>query len=71
MQIVEIDDYRTKSKTTAHVFQPRKYAKISNNVQFKKNTNLIDPMHKWRQVKYSSVYIQISPTSLILGNIFF
>ena len=31
----------------------------------------IDPMHKWRQFKYSFVYIQISPTSLILGNIFF
>ena len=30
----------------------------------------IDPMHKWRQFKYSFVYIQISPTSLILGNIF-
>ena len=26
---------------------------------------------KWRQFKYSFVYIQISPTSLILGNIFF
>ena len=31
----------------------------------------IDPMHKWRRFKYSFVYIQISPTSLILGNIFF
>ena len=31
----------------------------------------IDPMHKWRQFKYSFVYIQISPISLILGNIFF
>ena len=31
----------------------------------------IDPMHKWRQFKYSFVYIQISPTGLILGNIFF
>ena len=31
----------------------------------------IDAMHKWRQFKYSFVYIQISPTSLILGNIFF
>ena len=31
----------------------------------------IDPMHKWRQFKYSFVYIQISPTSLLLGNIFF
>ena len=32
---------------------------------------VIDPMHKWRQFKYSFVYIQISPTSLILGNVFF
>ena len=31
----------------------------------------IDPMHKWQQFKYSFVYIQISPTCLILGNIFF
>ena len=31
----------------------------------------IDPMHKWRLFKYSFVYIQISPTSLSLGNIFF
>ena len=31
----------------------------------------IDPMRKWRSFKYSFVYIQISPTSLILGNIFF
>ena len=29
----------------------------------------IDPMHKWRQFKYSFVYIQVNPTSLILGNI--
>ena len=28
-------------------------------------------MHKWRQFKYSFVYIHISSTSLILGNIFF
>ena len=34
-------------------------------------TLFIDPMHKWRQFKYSFVYIQISLTSLILGNIFF
>ena len=33
--------------------------------------NSIDPMHKWWQFKYYFVYIQISPTSLILGNIFF
>ena len=26
----------------------------------------IDPMHKWRQFKYSFDYIQISPTSLVL-----
>ena len=32
---------------------------------------VIDPMHKWRQFKHSFVYIQISPTSLILGNISF
>ena len=32
---------------------------------------IIDPMYKWRQFKYSFVYIQIIPTSLILGNIFF
>ena len=25
-------------------------------------------MHKWQQFKYSFVYIQISPTRLILGN---
>ena len=31
----------------------------------------IDLMHKWRRFNYSFVYIQISPTSLILGNIFF
>ena len=34
-------------------------------------TESIYPMHKWRQFKYSFVCIQISPTSLILGNIFF
>ena len=34
-------------------------------------THHIDPMHKWRQFKYSFIYIQISHTSLILGNIFF
>ena len=33
--------------------------------------SFIDPMHKWRQFKYFFVYIQISPTSLILGKIFF
>ena len=38
----------------------------------KRNTAfIIDPMHKWRQFKYSFIYIQTSPTSLILGNIFF
>ena len=31
----------------------------------------IDPMHKWQQFKYSFVYIQISPTSLVLSDIFF
>ena len=31
--------------------------------------NSIDPMHKWRQFKYSFVYIEISPTSLVLRRV--
>ena len=52
------------------------FKKLSNLLakdcqDFRNNVFIIDPMHKWRLFKYSFVYIQISPTSLSLGNIFF
>ena len=36
-----------------------------------KTITTINPMHTWQQFKYSFVYMQIIPTSLILGKIFF
>ena len=44
---------------------------VDPHIVFHTVRTLIDPMHKWRQFKYSFFYIQISPTSLILANIFF
>ena len=65
--------YRVKSRVS---WQTRKSENLGYLLQPQTvyqyvNSPCMDPMHKWRQFKYSFVYIQISPTSLILGNIFF
>ena len=35
------------------------FPRLVRLVEDKQNHNTIDPMHKWRQFKYSFVYIQI------------